>query len=253
MTTMTLERRDLADPGNFVAAVPHQMFDVLRREAPVWFHPSTADTEGFWCIAKYADLVELSRDYPTCRPSGWDHAQRHDERGHSSTQRLMMLMMDPPQAHEAAAARQQGLHPAHDRPARRAHPRDHEGDLDEVAERGECDFVVDVAAELPLQVIAEMMGVPQADRHKIFEWSNRHDRFGGPGVQRHAEEARSAPPPRCSCTRTSSPSRSAREPGRRHHQHPAAGRGRRRAARPTSSSTCSSCCSRWPATRRPAT
>jgi cholest-4-en-3-one 26-monooxygenase len=45
--------------------------------------------------------------------------------------------------------------------------------VDRVAERGECDFVVDIAAELPLQVIAEMMGVPTEDRHKLFEWSNR--------------------------------------------------------------------------------
>jgi cholest-4-en-3-one 26-monooxygenase len=45
--------------------------------------------------------------------------------------------------------------------------------LDRVAPRGECDFVVDVAAELPLQVIADILGVPQADRHKMFDWSNR--------------------------------------------------------------------------------
>jgi cholest-4-en-3-one 26-monooxygenase len=45
--------------------------------------------------------------------------------------------------------------------------------LDRVAARGECDFVVDVAAELPLQVIADLMGVPQEDRHKMFDWSNR--------------------------------------------------------------------------------
>jgi cholest-4-en-3-one 26-monooxygenase len=45
--------------------------------------------------------------------------------------------------------------------------------VDRVIERGECDFVTDLAAELPLQVIAEMMGVPQEDRHLLFEWSNR--------------------------------------------------------------------------------
>ena len=45
--------------------------------------------------------------------------------------------------------------------------------VDRVSERGECDFVVDVAAELPLQVIAEMMGVPHEDRHQLFDWSNR--------------------------------------------------------------------------------
>jgi cholest-4-en-3-one 26-monooxygenase len=45
--------------------------------------------------------------------------------------------------------------------------------LDEAIGRGEVDFVVDVASELPLQVIAELMGVPSEDRHKIFDWSNR--------------------------------------------------------------------------------
>jgi cholest-4-en-3-one 26-monooxygenase len=45
--------------------------------------------------------------------------------------------------------------------------------IDAVIEKGQCDFVVDVAAELPLQVIAELIGVPMEDRHKIFDWSNR--------------------------------------------------------------------------------
>jgi cholest-4-en-3-one 26-monooxygenase len=45
--------------------------------------------------------------------------------------------------------------------------------IDKVGEKGECDFVTDIAAELPLQVIAEIMGVPQEDRHLVFDWSNR--------------------------------------------------------------------------------
>jgi len=45
--------------------------------------------------------------------------------------------------------------------------------VDEVIERGECDFVVDLASELPLQAIAEIMGVPQEDRQKLFKWSNQ--------------------------------------------------------------------------------
>ena len=44
--------------------------------------------------------------------------------------------------------------------------------VDNVIERGSCDFVVDLASELPLQAIAEIMGVPQEDRRLIFEWSN---------------------------------------------------------------------------------
>jgi cholest-4-en-3-one 26-monooxygenase len=45
--------------------------------------------------------------------------------------------------------------------------------IDEVIERGTCDFVTDLAAELPLQAIAEIMGVPQEDRKLLFDWSNR--------------------------------------------------------------------------------
>jgi cholest-4-en-3-one 26-monooxygenase len=45
--------------------------------------------------------------------------------------------------------------------------------VDDVVSRGGCDFVVDVAAEITLQAIAELIGVPQEDRHKIFDWSNR--------------------------------------------------------------------------------
>ena len=59
-------------------------------------------------------------------------------------------------------------------------------------ERGECDFVVDVAAELPLQVIAEMIGVPHEDRHKLFEWSNRMIGSEDPEYIVSAEEVQNA-------------------------------------------------------------
>ena len=88
-------------------------------------------------------------------------------------QRMMMLQMDPPNHTKLRLLVNKGFTPRmvgqleqhiHDiaNDDRRRHRR-----------AGECDFVVDVAAELPLQVIAEMMGVPVEDRHKIFEWSNR--------------------------------------------------------------------------------
>ena len=64
--------------------------------------------------------------------------------------------------------------------------------IDDVIERGECDFVVDVAAELPLQVIAEMIGVPHEDRHKLFEWSNRMIGSEDPEYIVSAEEVQTA-------------------------------------------------------------
>jgi len=84
-----------------------------------------------------------------------------------------MLMMDPPNHTKLRLLVNKGFTP---RMVNRLdeHIRDiTKAIVDKVAQRGECDFVVEVAAELPLQVIAEMMGVPDEDRHKIFEWSNR--------------------------------------------------------------------------------
>ena len=173
MTTMTLEDVNLADPGNFVASVPHEMFEVLRRDAPVWFHPGTDEVEGFWCIVKHADLVELSRDYGHAS-SALGGITLHDASAEDlELQRQMMLMMDPPNHTKLRLLVNKGFTP---RMIGRLdeHIRDiAKAIVYEVASRGECDFVVEVAAQLPLRVIVEMMGVPDADRPKIFEWTNR--------------------------------------------------------------------------------
>ena len=173
MPTMTLEDVNLADPGNFVPAVPHEMFEVLRRDAPVWFHPGTDEVEGFWCIVKHADLVELSRDYGHAS-SALGGITLHDASTEDlELQRQMMLMMDPPNHTKLRLLVNKGFTP---RMIGRLdeHIRDiAKAIVDEVASRGKCDFVVEVAAQLPLRVIVEMMGVPDADRPKIFEWTNR--------------------------------------------------------------------------------
>jgi cholest-4-en-3-one 26-monooxygenase len=88
-------------------------------------------------------------------------------------QRLLMLNMDPPLHTRYRLLINKGFTPRMVN-ALEATMRERTREiLDRVADRGECDFVVDVAAELPLQVIADLMGVPQEDRHKLFDWSNR--------------------------------------------------------------------------------
>ena len=61
-----------------------------------------------------------------------------------------------------------------------------------IAERGECEFVEDVAAELPLQVICEMIGVPEEDRHLVFDWSNRLVGFQDPDFRTTPEDGEMA-------------------------------------------------------------
>ena len=53
---------DLTDLDTFVQAVPHEQFDLLRREAPIYFHPET-EQAGFWCITRYDDLHQISQTH----------------------------------------------------------------------------------------------------------------------------------------------------------------------------------------------
>ena len=181
---------DLANLDTFVEGVPHDMFDTLRRDAPLYFHPE-ANGSGFWCVVRYHDLEQISRDARVFSSEGgitlYESAETELEQ-----QRMMMLMMDPPRHTKLRLLVNKGFTP---RMIEQLHNRIRQAAvdiIDTIAERGECDFVVDVAAELPLQVIAEMMGVPQGDRHKVFEWSNRLIGSEDPEYAVSAEDATGA-------------------------------------------------------------
>jgi cholest-4-en-3-one 26-monooxygenase len=186
----TLAEVDLANLDTFVGGVPHDMFDLLRRDAPAYFHPEP-DGPGFWCIVRYADLQQISHDWPHYS-SEWGITLHEFEEGQLEQQRMMMLMMDPPKHTKLRLLVNKGFTP---RVVNRLHDRIREISVDivdRVAEQGRCDFVVDVAAELPLQVIAEMMGVPHEDRHMVFDWSNRMIGSEDPEYAVAAEDAMEA-------------------------------------------------------------
>jgi cholest-4-en-3-one 26-monooxygenase len=152
--------------------VPHEEFALLRREAPVWFHPEPGDT-GFWAVTKYDDVVAASRDHETFSSELGSVFIPTQTEESLETSRMTILMMDPPKHTRYRMLVNRGFTPRmirlleeniHTRAARI---------VDAVIERGECEFVEDIAAELPLQVICEMIGVPEQDRHQIFEWSNK--------------------------------------------------------------------------------
>ena len=134
-----------------------------------------------------------------------------EAQGGFDTRGVMMLDMDPPKhtryrllVNKGFTPRMIGLLEQYLRTARTLI-------VDDVIEHGECDFVVDIAAELPLQAIAEIIGVPQEDRHKLFEWSNRMIGADDPEFEGDANggDARRSS---CSCTPTTSPSSAAADP-----------------------------------------
>jgi cholest-4-en-3-one 26-monooxygenase len=99
-----------------------------------------------------------------------------------------MLNMDPPLHTRYRRLVNKGFTP---RMVNQLHDRIHaatDGIIDSVIEKGSADFVTDIAAELPLIVIAELLGVPEEDRHRMFDWSNRMIGNEDPEYQQSAGE-----------------------------------------------------------------
>jgi cholest-4-en-3-one 26-monooxygenase len=182
---------DVYDPDVYVAGVPHEAFRWLRERAPVFFHEEPGG-RGFWAITRYEHVVAISKD-PVCFSSARGGTNIPDREPQDLSQiQLLMVNMDPPQHNKFRRLVSMGFTP---RMIKLLEPRIREvarNIVDTVAHKEHCDFVTQVAAELPLQVIAELMGIPQEDRHKVFDWSNRLIGFDDPEFQTSMEDARIA-------------------------------------------------------------
>jgi cholest-4-en-3-one 26-monooxygenase len=191
---------DFTDPDLYARRVPTEEFAELRRTAPVWWNAqrrgaSGFDDEGYWVVTKHADVMEASRNSGVF--SSWENTAiiRHKEgitRDEIEIQRLIMLNIDPPHHTKVRGIVCRGFTPrsiSNLRPALTARA---EQIVQGALATGTGDFVTDVACELPLQAIAELIGVPQEDRRKIFNWSNQmvgydDPDFGDAGIIAAAE------------------------------------------------------------------
>ena len=189
---MKLHDVDLSDPDAFNDGIPYDYFAFLRREHPLAWHPETEKSHdgagrGFYAVTKHADLVHVSKN-PQVFSSWWGTNIPDAPEANLAMLRLLMLNMDPPKHREYRQLVRAGFTPSKikqlqaDVRALAAHI------IDKVARRGACDFVNDIACELPLQVIAELMGIPQKDRHKVFEWTNQLIGFDDPEFQTSPEQ-----------------------------------------------------------------
>ena len=169
---------------------PHDQFTWLRQHEPVHWHADGGDPAwpGFWAITRHADIGHISR-----HPEVFSSRRRlvlfaEAPADQIEMQRLMMLNMDPPQHTRQRSFVNRGFTPRMiGRLAK--HVREICDTLiDEVVPRGEADFVTDIAAQLPLQVICELVGAPAEDRGRIFELSNKLVGFDDPEFRSSPEE-----------------------------------------------------------------
>lgn len=173
---------DLNDLDLFAEREPHEEFKRLRKEYPVYWNPESDPEPGFWNLTKYEDIK-----YVSTRPELFSSAQGINisvdpivsdvvgrpsdiEAGNAAGS---MISMDPPMhvayrrvANPWFTARKVAELEDRIRQLTRQY-------LDEVAPKGECEFMTEVAARLPIAVLCDILGVPHEDEDKIFEWSNK--------------------------------------------------------------------------------
>jgi cholest-4-en-3-one 26-monooxygenase len=164
---------DVASNDIYVQGVPHELFARLRHEAPIYRHSRVeADQpESFWVLTRHADVVRTSRIFEMYS-SYRKGCLLYEERPDLELAR-MLIDLDPPEHTRLRMLVSRAFTPRAVR-SLDGHFREVTGRiLDTTLQAGTFDFVTDVAAELPLIAIAELLGVPVEDRHKMFEWSNR--------------------------------------------------------------------------------
>jgi len=168
-----LSEIDFTDLDNFANGFPHQLFAVHRREAPVYWHEPTEHTpdgDGFWSVATYAETLAVLKDPVTFssvtggdRPFGGTLLQDLAIAGQ------VLNMMDDPRHSQIRRLISSGLTARMIRLVEddlRARTRRL---LDAVVPGEAFDFLVDIAAELPMQMICILLGVPESERHWLFE------------------------------------------------------------------------------------
>jgi cholest-4-en-3-one 26-monooxygenase len=174
----TLDTIDLS-LEDFTHGFPHDVFTVLREQAPVWLHPETPGVKelggSFWVVSTHEEIKAVSADHTTFRSfegpkiPDWDPNARG----------MMLITMDPPDHTRLRKLVNKGF------TARMTAMLEDQARswairiIDEALEAEECNFVDEVAYKLPVHMIADIVGIPEADRESLFQ------------VIRHAIEAQS--------------------------------------------------------------
>ncbi|MDX2678479.1 cytochrome P450 [Streptomyces sp. NY05-11A] len=180
---------DFTDPDLLQHHVPLPEFAELRLAEPVRWIPQTGNVagfqdEGYWAVTRHADVRYVST-HPEIFSSYLNTAiirfNEHIQRDSIDAQRLIMLNMDPPEHTRVRQIVQRGFTPRAIRGLEERLRNRATAIVESArAQDGSFDFVTSVASELPLQAIAELIGIPQDDRAKIFDWSNKMIAYDDP-------------------------------------------------------------------------
>ncbi len=166
--TINLSEVDLST-SDFWMGDPYPTLKWLRENDPVYKHPAPVGGRAFWAVTKYDDIVAISKNPSTFVSA---HGIGLVEQAALGAAPPSLVDLDDPGHKWMRALVSKGFTPGM---IKRLEPHVRElvtDILDRVAGLRECDFVAEVAAQLPVAVIGEMLGVPREDQHLIKEWSD---------------------------------------------------------------------------------
>ena len=174
---------DFTDPDRMLRGVPLEEHAIARQTSPVhWVEQPQSSRDGmeggtgYWAISKHADVARVSKDsknFSSAENSAIIRFPEGMQREMIEFQRVMLLNQDEP---EHTATRQiisRGFTPRSIMALEEGLKERARRIVADALTKGDVDFVEDVASELPLQAIADLLGVPQEDRGKLFHWSNQ--------------------------------------------------------------------------------
>jgi cytochrome P450 len=183
---------DLANPDTYRGGQPREVFKYLRNEEPIYWHEDPAQGVGFWAVTRQTDIDFISK-HPelfssaerTCLPREPDDEQL-------ALMQTQIINMDPPRHMIYRRLVRSAFTPRKvDSYAERFHKvaRD---TVEKAIEGGHCEFVEDIAAQLPLIAICELMGVPHERRQRLFELTNIMLGMDDPELTTTEDDARNA-------------------------------------------------------------
>lgn len=176
---------DFTDPDLNQAGIPHDEFRAARQSHPiVWVEQERTWTTGFapagqagyYAVTRHEDVAAISKD-----SKNWSTAENgaiirfpgEMTRDQIELQRVILINQDPPEHATTRGIISRGFTPRSIAELEETMVRRGKEIVEAAVARGTGNFVEEIAAELPLQAIADLIGVPQEDRHKLFDWSNQ--------------------------------------------------------------------------------
>jgi cytochrome P450 len=177
---MTLEQIDLTDLDFFVRGDMYEAFKLLREQDPVHWQERQPG-RGFWSLTRYEDVLAVYRDAENFSSTLGVTLYFGKPEPNRSRMGRMMIMTDPPRHAKVRQVVSRRFTPRAVAPYEDRIRQIASEIVDSVIERGECDFVVDVAAKLPTAAICELMGIQREHWDLMFTIANQ-------SVGRHDEE-----------------------------------------------------------------